>query len=86
MSSEQRKVATCIIDDDPIFIYGFKKLLQLKGLQAKIQAFGNGEEAIDFLKDPRNHDNLPDIIFIDINMPVMDGWEFTRVFEEIQSQ
>jgi CheY-like chemotaxis protein len=60
--------------------------LQLKGLQADIQDFSNGKAAIDFLTNPGSSRNLPDIIFIDINMPVMNGWEFIGIFEEIQSQ
>jgi CheY-like chemotaxis protein len=86
MSLEQRKITACVIDDDHIFVYGLKKLLQLKGLQADIQDFSNGKAAIDFLTNPGSSRNLPDIIFIDINMPVMNGWEFIGIFEEIQSQ
>ncbi|TSD68008.1 response regulator [Inquilinus sp. KBS0705] len=79
-------ISAFIIDDDKIFVYGFNKLLQLRHLDAQIQAFNNGKEAIDFLTNPINSQFLPDIIFLDINMPVMNGWEFLKEFEEIQSQ
>jgi CheY-like chemotaxis protein len=39
--------------------------------------FSDGKDAIDFLYSKVNDtDKLPDIIFLDINMPVMNGWQF----------
>ena len=48
--------------------------------------FYNGKEAIDFLINPENQNQLPDIIFLDINMPVMDGWGFMESFVKIKPQ
>jgi CheY-like chemotaxis protein len=79
-------VNACIIDNNNIYVYGFKKLLSIKDLSKQVTHFSNGSEAITHLKDPGNAHNLPDIIFLDISMPVMDGWEFMKEFEEIKSQ
>ena len=81
---EQREITACIVDDDKIFTYGFNKLMQINGLLGHTLDFSNGSEALEFLKDPANAHKLPDVIFVDINMPVMNGWEFTRNFEEIK--
>ncbi|RFZ85810.1 response regulator [Mucilaginibacter terrenus] len=86
MSDERKRMTACIIDDDEIFVYGFKKLMQIKGIHADTLDFSNGKEAIDYLKDPFNTHTLPDVIFVDINMPVMDGWEFTCNYEEIKAR
>jgi len=75
-----------IIDNNKIYVYGFKKLLSIKDLSNQVTHFNNGSEAIAHLRDPDNAQNLPDIIFLDLSMPVMDGWEFMKEFEEIKSQ
>ncbi len=68
---------TYIIDDDPVFIFGLKFLLNMENFAQQIKTFANGEEAIAELQKNKK---LPEIIFLDLNMPVMDGWEFLDWF------
>lgn len=86
MNTENKIVTAGTVDDDEIFTYGFKKLTAIRRLFDKILHFNNGKEAIDYLTDPQNSNHLPDVLFVDINMPVMNGWEFNAAFEEIKSQ
>ncbi len=70
-----------IIDDDQIFVFLTKKVIQQTNLINLIKVFGNGLEAINFLKE--NIDNpasLPEIILLDLSMPIMDGWEFLEEY------
>jgi CheY-like chemotaxis protein len=68
----------CIIDDDPIFVYGTKVLLNYNSsFCSNIIVFENGKEALDDLRFMLNtNKELPEVIFLDLNMPIMNGWEF----------
>ncbi|MCX6204875.1 MAG: response regulator [Bacteroidetes bacterium] len=70
-----------IIDDDPLFLLLVKKTIMKYEFAKTISAFSNGLEAFDELKQKINEPAaLPDIILLDINMPIMDGWEFLDQF------
>jgi CheY-like chemotaxis protein len=75
----------CIIDDDPIFVYGTKVILNSNGkFCTNISVFENGQEALDDLgKIIKSGEELPEVIFLDLNMPVMDGWGFLDEFCKI---
>jgi CheY-like chemotaxis protein len=73
---------TYIIDDDPIFVIVLKKLLSKMNVFKEVKNLKNGLEALKDLNTV-NEDkkNFPDVIFLDLNMPVLDGWQF---LEELQ--
>ncbi|MFD1016301.1 response regulator [Winogradskyella rapida] len=76
----------CIIDDDPIFIFGAKRMMELSDFCNSFMVFKNGQEAINNLKPIMNAgQNVPDVILLDINMPIMDGWQFLDEFVKIES-
>ena len=76
--------SSCIIDDDDIFIYGTKKIMKKIDFCDEIIVFNNGQEAMDGLKQlAAENKKLPSVIFLDINMPIMDGWEFLEDFIKI---
>ncbi len=75
---------TCIIDDDPIFVFGAKKIMEMADVSNTFIVFKNGKAALDGLKPILHHGkNIPDIILLDINMPIMDGWQFLDEFIKI---
>lgn len=77
-----RKISrSCIIDDDPIFVFGTKKVMKEVDFCDDILVYHNGEEAINGLKSMvKRGEQLPNLIFLDLNMPIMDGWDFLEGF------
>ena len=74
---------TFIIDDDPVFVLLFKKIMLKIGQFETVLNFENGQLGLDALiKIFSNNEPFPDIIFLDINMPIMDGWEFLKALEK----
>ena len=76
----------CFIEDDDAYLFLMKTTLKyINGFDIKILAFADGKQAADFFAENAESESaLPDIIFLDLNMPVMDGWEFLAFWEEIQ--
>ena len=72
---------TLLIDDDIIFIMICKKLISRINFCDQVEVCVNGQLAINFLKDhDRDRSTLPDVILLDINMPVMNGWDFLDAY------
>ena len=85
----QKVALACIIDDDKIYVNLVKKIIEIKKLSENLLIYKNGKEALDYFKQimetATDEDKLPDIIFLDLNMPVMDGWEFLNEFIKIKN-
>ncbi|RTE54677.1 response regulator [Arenibacter aquaticus] len=75
---------SCIIDDDPISVFGIKRSMKETNFTDDVVVYTNGQEALDGLTKMLNEGKkLPSIIFLDLNMPIMDGWEFLDDFIKI---
>ena len=71
----------CLIDDDHIFVYGAKRLMREFDFFEDLSVFNNGQDALDhFEVQSQTPETLPSVIFLDLNMPVMNGWEFLEAF------
>ncbi len=68
-----------LIDDSPLDIFIAQNIIDRLGFQGQVWSFENGKEALDFLSaQPRPN---PTLIFVDIQMPTMDGFAFLEAFE-----
>lgn len=68
-----------LIDDDEVFVFLTKKAIE----RTHLVEF-NGLDAIDFLRENSNNvDALPEIILLDLSMPIMDGWQFLDQFSKL---
>ncbi len=74
----------CIIDDEEINQFIIKTIIKNLNCEINILTYTNGEKALESLKKSAvNNEDLPDIILLDINMPVLDGWQFLDEFVTI---
>ena len=87
-----KKKLNCVllVDDNESDNYLHKKVLEQSGLVNHVEIAMDGEAAIEFLNS--NYEkwqssgvNLqPELIFLDINMPVMDGWTFLEEYDKLE--
>ena len=70
-----RKRRTFIIDDDPISSFLTETLLQMEDFSEQIVTFSSAEASLNFLNEDIEA-NVPEVIFLDLNMPSMNGWQF----------
>lgn len=73
-----------LVDDDDIFVFLTKKTIEQTNLVDLIKVFGNGLDALNFLKENKNNvSTLPEIIVLDISMPIMNGWQFLEEYTKL---
>ena len=76
------KKLQCIlfIDDDEATNFLNKMTIQQYGCTQHVESRQSGQEALDYL---RGASPAPDLIFLDINMPAMNGWEFLHKYRDL---
>ncbi|NJX14366.1 response regulator [Tamlana crocina] len=74
-----------IIDDNLLFRKVTNKLLQNVGYHVNdILMFENGKQAYDYIFENINDsEQLPETIFLDLNMPIVDGWSFLQLLQNL---
>ncbi|WP_339921915.1 response regulator [uncultured Cyclobacterium sp.] len=81
-----RKKVNCIllIDDDEPTNFLHKIIIEDSGVADKVVAVQSGYEALEYLELKENGKYpQPDLIFLDINMPAMNGWEFLEEYNKL---
>jgi CheY-like chemotaxis protein len=79
--------SVCIIDDDPIYLMLAKRLISLNQFSDVIFEYRDGYEAYLALKQMHDQgEQMPEVIFLDINMPIWDGWDFLDEIVKLELQ
>lgn len=74
-----------VVDDDKIYHFILKNLLSKNEISISSCFCENGLEALEMLKEKIRNNNLPDVIMLDINMPVMNGWQFLEEYKKLKA-
>jgi CheY-like chemotaxis protein len=90
MAEESRYFAVMLIDDNEIDNLINQKMIEASGITKHIFTHTGARSAIEFLKNIEMLDDLsekvlPDVIFLDIDMPLMDGFQFLDEFERMST-
>jgi CheY-like chemotaxis protein len=83
---KQKLKTILLIDDDSATNFINAHLLKKLGYAENIVVRENGREALDYLQEESEAGNRPDLIFLDINMPCMNGWEFLEEYRKLDHQ
>ncbi len=81
-----------MIDDNEIDVYQVDRIVKKSGLVEQFYSFNNGQEALDHFIDPEKGEKKfngyfpPKIILLDINMPIMDGFEFLDEYSKLPEE
>lgn len=77
---------TWLIDDDELCNYLTANILQSNNFCHEVQSFTNAKEALAELETKVKEGEFPDLIFLDLNMPVLDGWGFLQAYRNIPEE
>ena len=77
MSLSNKKIKVVIVDDHPLVLDGLVSRLERSQQVEVIGSAANGEEAIEVVDEL-----MPDVVLMDINMPIMNGIDAAEIFKE----
>lgn len=72
-----------LVDDNDTDNFISKRIIEITKFAGRVEVKSSGKNALDYLRENQTKiENLPNIIFLDINMPIVDGFVFLYEFEK----
>ncbi|MDB5007724.1 MAG: response regulator [Mucilaginibacter sp.] len=81
-----KKFSFIIIDDSELDCFVTQKFLERSNENGTIKAFQNAKHALEMIRENPIEDNCPTIIFLDLQMPFMNGFDFIEEFEKFAAE
>jgi CheY-like chemotaxis protein len=78
-----RKLNFIVIDDSKLDCFIAEKVIRNTGKCENVRSFLRAEEALDFIKHTTQEEHTHTILLVDIQMPIMNGFEFVEAFEKL---
>ena len=75
-----------LVDDNPDDNFFHERVIKKNNAAEIIVAKQTGNDALEYLKSKKDDDPHPDLIFLDINMPGMNGWEFLEEYNKLDEK
>ncbi len=76
-----------LVDDNDIDNFISKRIIEITKFAARVEVTSSGQDALEYLRANQfKLENIPTIIFLDINMPVVDGFIFLYEFDKFSEQ
>lgn len=85
MSAIATKVVDLVllVDDNDTDNFISRRIIEITGFAGRVEVCNSGKSALDYLRNNQNNlENIPNLIFLDINMPVVDGFVFLYEFDK----
>jgi CheY-like chemotaxis protein len=85
---ERKLNCVLLIDDDEPTNFLNRIIIESSGCAEEIKTAQSGREALEYLMQTNSDQTFPcpDLIFLDINMPAMNGWEFLERYRQLDSE
>ena len=82
-TSENAIDIAMLVDDNDTDNFISRRIIEITGFSQRVEVKNSGKSALDYLRENQNNaDELPSVIFLDINMPIVDGFVFLYEFEK----
>ncbi len=87
MNKERKSIdLVMLVDDNDTDNFISKRIIEITGFSKGVEIKNSGKSALEYLEENKDEmDKLPNIIFLDINMPIVDGFVFLYEFEKFSA-
>ncbi len=85
-NNQARYRKVLLIDDNEIDNFINERMITSSQFSANVEVKNSADAALDFLRGLKAGDEIPEIIFLDLNMPVKDGFGFLIDFEKLPEE